>query len=94
MKLPADWSEFIASLISHEVRFVIVGAHALAASGRPRATQDIDFFVEPNTENARRLGNALADFGFEAGSTTNAWHRGAARPKHRHERTWGSTNGH
>ncbi len=66
MKLPPDWSEFIGLLKSHGVRFVIVGAHALAANGRPRATQDIDFFVEPTTENAARLGDALREFGFPA----------------------------
>jgi hypothetical protein len=38
-ELPPDWNEFIASLRAHRVRFVIVGAHALAANGRPRATQ-------------------------------------------------------
>ena len=64
MTLPADWSEFIGLLCSHRVRFLVVGAHALAASGRPRATQDLDLFVEPNAANARRLGRALADFGF------------------------------
>jgi len=66
MKLPPDWSEFIGLLKSRGVRFVIVGAHALAANGRPRATQDIDFFVDPTTENAERLGEALRDFGFPA----------------------------
>ncbi|HEX7479189.1 MAG TPA: hypothetical protein VF331_15395 [Polyangiales bacterium] len=66
VKLPPDWSEFIGCLSSHRVRFLIVGAHALAANGRPRATQDIDFLVEPTQANARRLGAALADFGFAA----------------------------
>lgn len=64
MKLPRDWSEFIALLCSHRVRFLIVGAHALAANGRPRATQDLDILVEPTRANAKRLGAALADFGF------------------------------
>jgi hypothetical protein len=66
MKLPPDWSEFIGLLINHEVRFLIVGAHALAAIGRPRATQDIDFFVEPSDDNAAKLGAALRAFGFGA----------------------------
>lgn len=66
MKLPPDWNEFIGLLNSHRVRFLIVGAHALAANGRPRATQDLDIFVEPTLENAERLGAALAAFGFPA----------------------------
>jgi hypothetical protein len=53
-------------LIGEQVRFLIVGAHALAASGRPRATQDLDVLVEPTAENAERLGRALRAFGFPA----------------------------
>jgi hypothetical protein len=64
VELPRDWSEFIDLLCSHRVRFLVVGAHALAASGRPRATQDLDLLVEPSLANARRLGEALARFGF------------------------------
>jgi hypothetical protein len=64
MKLPPEWSELIGSLLSRRVRFLIVGAHALAAHGRPRATQDLDILVEPTKANAKRLGNALADFGY------------------------------
>ena len=63
---PREWSEFIALLCAHRVRFLVVGAHALAACGRPRATQDIDLLVEPSEENARRLGAALAEFGYRA----------------------------
>jgi hypothetical protein len=66
MKLPPEWREFIGLLSSHRVRFLIVGAHALAAHGRPRATQDIDILVEPTRTNARRLCAALSDFGFSA----------------------------
>lgn len=43
-----------------------MGAHALAAHGRPRATQDLDLFVDPTEANARRLGAALAEFGYPA----------------------------
>jgi hypothetical protein len=64
--LPPDWNELISLLCSHRVRFLIVGAHALAANGRPRATQDLDIFVEPTPENAEYLGAALAEFGFSA----------------------------
>jgi hypothetical protein len=69
MKLPPDWSEFISLLCAHRVRFLIVGAHALAAHGRPRTTQDIDFWVEPTKENATRLCAALGEFGFPALAT-------------------------
>lgn len=41
-----------------------MGAHALAAHGRPRATDDLDVLVEPTKANAARLAAALDDFGF------------------------------
>ena len=64
MQLPPDWSEFLSALKRHGVRFLLVGAHALAAHGRPRATQDLDVLVAPTAANARRVAAALAEFGF------------------------------
>ena len=61
---PPDWNEFIGSLKRHRVRYLVVDAHALAANGRPRATADLDLFVERSPSNVSRLGRALADFGF------------------------------
>jgi hypothetical protein len=62
--LPADWNEFIGLLNAHRVRYLIVGAHALAANGRPRATQDLDIFIDRSKANVDRLAAALASFGF------------------------------
>jgi hypothetical protein len=63
---PPEWREFIALLCAHRVRFLIVGAHALAVIGRVRATKDLDLFVEPTRVNAKRVCAALAEFGFTA----------------------------
>ena len=64
MKLERDRREFIELLNARDVRYVIVGAFALAYHGRPRYTGDIDFFVEPSAENAERLNEVLDQFGF------------------------------
>jgi hypothetical protein len=45
------------------VRFLVVGAHALAVHGVPRATGDLDLWVEPTPTNAARVWRALATFG-------------------------------
>lgn len=66
MDLPRDWSEFLRLLSSNRVRYLVVGAHALAANGRPRATADLDILVEPTLANARALTAALSAFGFRA----------------------------
>jgi hypothetical protein len=42
-----DWSEFLRLLISHRVRFVLVGGHAVAGHGEPRLTEDLDVFIAP-----------------------------------------------
>ena len=66
MKFPPEWKELIGYLSVRRVRFLVVGAHALALHGRPRATGDLDLLVEPTASNAARLGAALNDFGFTA----------------------------
>ena len=65
-ELQPHWIELTGLLVRHRVRFVIVGAHALAAHGRPRYSQDFDVFVERTEPNVRRLAAAIADMGFEA----------------------------
>lgn len=62
--LPPDWNEFIGLLNAQRVRYLIVGAHALAANGRPRATQDLDLFIDRTSANIARLAAALRAFGF------------------------------
>ena len=64
IELNRDWTEFLCALIARRVRFVLVGGHAVAGHGEPRLTEDLDVFVEPALANARRLREALVDFGF------------------------------
>jgi hypothetical protein len=61
---PPEWLEFIESLSSNKVEFLVIGAHALAFHHLPRATEDIDFLVRPDLENGERIVRALRDFGF------------------------------
>jgi hypothetical protein len=61
--LNKDYREMLQCLLEEKVRFLVVGAYALAAHGFPRATKDIDFFVWATPENAANLLRALARFG-------------------------------
>lgn len=45
------------------VEYLLVGAYALAAHGRVRATGDLDLWVRPDPSNAKRVIAALAAFG-------------------------------
>lgn len=58
-----DFADFVAALVAARARFLVVGAHALAVHGVPRATGDIDVWVERSPENAERVWNALEAFG-------------------------------
>ena len=58
-----DFLDLLRAFNDHDVRFVVVGAYALAVLGRPRATGDLDVWIEASAENAPRVIAALAAFG-------------------------------
>lgn len=60
MSHPA-FEEFVGFLNSRRARYLIVGAYAVAHHGFPRATVDLDVWVKPSVDNARRVLGALAD---------------------------------
>ena len=66
-----DYEEFIAALNAHGVRYLVVGAHAVAFHARPRATKDLDILLDPTPANAQRALAALRDFfgGVDVGYT-------------------------
>jgi hypothetical protein len=67
MQLPEDFREFLRLFRVHGVRHLLVGGWAVGLHGRPRATQDLDVWIEVSPDNARRASQALAEFGFDAG---------------------------
>lgn len=58
-----DFREMLGLLKKYGVDFLLVGAHAMAAHSTPRATGDIDLWVRPTPENAKRLWEVLNTFG-------------------------------
>jgi hypothetical protein len=58
-----DFTDLLRAFIAADVRFLIVGAYALAVHGRPRATGDLDVWVDATPDNAHRVMRALAEFG-------------------------------
>lgn len=58
-----DFIDLLESLLAERSRFLIVGAHAMAAHGVPRATGDLDVWVEASPDNASRVWRALETFG-------------------------------
>jgi hypothetical protein len=58
-----DFVELLRAFNAASVRFLVVGAYALALHGRPRATGDLDIWIDATPENAARVMLALAAFG-------------------------------
>ena len=71
-----DFEEFIAALNTLKVRYLVVGAHALAHHARPRATKDLDVLLDATPANARKVLQALraflgTDLGYTIDDLTN-----------------------
>ena len=49
----------LRALKANDVRFKVVGGVALNLVGLPRATQDLDLFIDPTDDNVARLRKAL-----------------------------------
>jgi hypothetical protein len=64
MEIHTDFKELLELFNKHKVEYLIVGGYALAFHGAPRFTGDIDLFVRPARDNAKRILDALDEFGF------------------------------
>jgi hypothetical protein len=69
MAIPAlarDFKEFLKSLNSNSVEYLLIGGYAVGIYGHIRATNDLDVWVNVSPENAERIHRALRQFGFAA----------------------------
>jgi hypothetical protein len=58
-----DFKELLSAFNEHRVKYLIIGGYAVAVHAQPRATKDLDIFIEPGRDNAKAVFAALADFG-------------------------------
>ena len=65
--LNSDYRDILLILSEKKVKFLLVGAYAMAAHGYPRSTMDIDLWVMPSPENSLLVLQALEDFGSPVG---------------------------
>ena len=61
--LNSDYKDMLQVLLDNDVNFLLVGAYAMGAHGYPRATGDIDIWVEPTAENSVRVYRSMEAFG-------------------------------
>ncbi len=57
---PVQVKELLAAFNEHLVKYLIVGGYAVAIHAQPRATKDLDIFVQPDPKNAEAVYSALA----------------------------------
>jgi predicted nucleotidyltransferase len=65
--LPEDFRDLLVELHDAGAEFVVLGGHAVAYHGHPRATKDLDVLVRASAANAARVYKALASFGAPLG---------------------------
>lgn len=58
-----DFLDMVKALNRARVEYLVVGAHAMAVHGVPRATGDFDVWIRPGRDNGERVLNALREFG-------------------------------
>ena len=64
IQLPSDFREFLKLLNSHDVRYLLIGGYAVNYHGYPRATGDMDIWVDRDPDNAEKVTTVLRQFGF------------------------------
>jgi predicted nucleotidyltransferase len=62
-QLPDDFRDFLNSLNKNNVKYLLLGGWAVGIYGAPRATADLDVFIEIDDENIGKLQKALYEFG-------------------------------
>jgi hypothetical protein len=66
-KLPADFADLLECLAEAEADYMLIGGYAVMAHGHIRATQDLDVWVRPSSDNADRVMSAMKEFGMPPG---------------------------
>ncbi len=62
IELHPDFKDFLRLLNSHNVRYLLVGGYAVGYHGYPRATGDMDIWIEMSELNSKRVASAFRDF--------------------------------
>jgi len=66
MQLPPDLVAMLSAFASFDVRYLVIGGHAVGLHARPRSTKDLDVWLDSARNNIGRVCSALAEFGVPA----------------------------
>ena len=68
----SGYTELLSILNAQHVKYLIIGAYAVAVYAQPRATKGLDILVKADSENAKEVFAALAEFGAPLQGLTSA----------------------
>ncbi|MCD6079819.1 MAG: nucleotidyltransferase [Candidatus Omnitrophica bacterium] len=63
MRVSSDYRDLFKILNRYRVKYLVVGAYAVAYYTEPRFTKDLDIWVKPDMKNAQKVYQALKKFG-------------------------------
>jgi hypothetical protein len=58
-----DFKDLFALLNQEKAEYLVVGAHAVIFYSEPRYTKDLDIWIRPSVQNAKKVMKALSAFG-------------------------------
>lgn len=59
----SDFKDLLAIFAEEGVEYLVVGAYAVMHHTQPRYTKDLDIWIKPSVDNARRVARAFQRFG-------------------------------
>jgi len=63
-RLPVDFRDFLKLCNQKRVKYRLIGGYAVGCYGYPRATNDMDIWIELSPANAARIVNVFREFGY------------------------------
>lgn len=63
--LPRDFKDFLKLLNSKRIEYLLIGGYAVGYYGYPRATADMDIWIAIGKENAKKVTEAIKEFGMD-----------------------------
>ncbi len=67
--MSSDFKELLSLLKKWNVRFLLIGGHAVMRYTEPRYTKDLDIWIDSTPTNSKRVYQALLEFGAPLGET-------------------------
>lgn len=67
-----DQRDLLTVFNAHDVKYLVIGAHAVGVHAEPRGTKDLDVFIKADETNSKAVYAALREYGAPLGKMTTA----------------------